>query len=238
MLNLLLALGQSFTIVPLPIGPDALGGEVSSIANSGEACGTIHGILGTHGRLYSVAVKWTATGELVELGRIPGHSWGASINSSGFVLGDAFVSYAAPYHPYLWGPQPWPATTMKGFGSIAINDSGDILLQAFVGMLLPRSGGQIPIHLGNTGSLQALDNTGAACGYRQGLAFRWHQGSFQDLQPITGYTTSVAWDLTPGTVVGSSATDVGDRATTWDSAGFPLPLPFLEPGSTHSTARA
>jgi hypothetical protein len=237
MLNLLLALGQSFTITPLPIGPDALGGEVSSIANSGEACGTIHGVPGSAHRLYSVAVKWTAAGELVELGRVPGHSWGTSINSSGFVIGDTFVSYSVPYHPYLWGPQPWPATNLEGAGSIAINDTGDILLQqGIAGIFLPRAGGQVSFLA--LGSLMALDDTGAACGFHQDYAFRWYQGAFQDLLPAPGFTSSQAWDLVPGTVVGQSRTDLNDRATTWDLAGTPSLLPFLKPNGIYSGAVA
>lgn len=230
-LSLLLALGQSFTIHPLPLGSYD-GGEVVSIASDGSAAGTLYTNNG-----YYTAVKWLPNGTLVELGRWGGHSWSSAINSDGLVLGTTYLAYQ-DLHPYLWDVAGWPATSLTGAASIDMNNAGDILLQQnMTGILLPRDGRQVSFFVGD-GSLQALDDTGAACGFHSGVAFRWHQGILQDLPPAQGFQYSLAWDLSGSLVVGQSRTDSTDQATTWDLAGAPALLPYFEPGSDQSLARA
>jgi uncharacterized membrane protein len=235
MLVHMLILAQSFSTVALDLGSyDS--GEVVSIDDNGEACGWVR--LGS----YSVAAKWTAAGKLIELGHIGGTSWSTSINASGFVLGDVYHPNWISYAPYLWGPQA--GTVYTGMGnvqSVAINDTGDILLQGTsgaAGLLLPRAGGQVLIALSPGGYLLNLDNTGAACGRRGGLGLRWSNGVFQDLLPPPGFSASAARDLVPGSVVGISYSAAGEQATSWDSAGTPTLLPYLKASAAYSGAYA
>lgn len=194
--TILLALGQTFVTVPLQTPPYSTGHPVA-INDTGTAAGWVS-TLGT-----PYAAHWGTSGAITFLGRTGTQV--TAINDDGHTSGFAFTYIKTI--PLL-DQKPLP------FGSNAtaldLNNRGDVLLQitgatTTAGLLLLRGG--LQVDFSPNVFVHDLTDNRLVTGQRNGLAFRWGHGSFQDLLPAPGHTSSYGVAINEaGAVVGVSDT--------------------------------
>lgn len=239
-----------FTQLPSPFS-DALFTAVADINDQGRVAGSSghtnprSGCSSTQ-PVESRGLVWAGGGLLTQLDGLP-YSGGptacdytpnsapVALNGAGVVLGRSegkTVTSAAGSSAVTPLPAACPTTSES---AMAINDAGTVVLQCANAVRTVSALGVVTdLPVGFFAVARGITPSGVVLGRMNGLPAKVvGASSVTTLQPLPGSTTATASAIADdGTVVGSSGTGTGTRATLWRPDGTPVDLNTMAPGAT------